>query len=115
MSRPERVCEQMRREVSQILQEEIKDPRIGFITVIRVEITKDLRFARIFYSILGKDKDQKEAKEALESAHGFIRRLIGQRLKLRLTPEIVFIYDKSSEYSIEIQEALDRLKKGDDK
>lgn len=110
MARHEKVAEVIRREVSSIIHDELKDPRLGFITITRVEMPADLSFARIFYSVLGDQQAQEKSKEALDSANGFIRRLIGQRIQLRLVPEIIFKQDKSSEYSIRIQQVLDEIK-----
>jgi len=113
MPRQEKVAEALREEVSIIIHDELKDPRLGFVTVTRAEITADLRQAKIFFSVLGQDQDYKKTKEALDSALGFIRRLIGQRIKLRFVPEIIFREDRSSEYSIRIQEVLDQIKEHD--
>ena len=110
MSRAERVAQALKKEVSSIIHDELKDPRIGFVTVTRVELTQDLQCAKIFFSVLGTEKEQLDSKEALESAVGFIKRQIGRRIKLRLVPEIRFIQDKSGEYSIHIQQELDKIK-----
>ena len=110
MSRVERVAVVFKREISSIIHEELKDPRIGFLTVTRIELTQDLRYAKIFFSVLGTEKEQTDTQEALKSASGFIRRLIAQRIRLRLVPEIRFIQDKSSEYSVHIQQELDKIK-----
>ena len=111
MSRHDKVSEALKQEISSIIHAELKDPRLGFITVTRIELTHDLRYAKIFFSVLGKEEDYKRTKEALDSASGFIRRLIAQRIRLRLVPEISFKEDRSAEYSIQIQEALDEVKK----
>ena len=100
--------------MSIIIHDELKDPRLGFVTITRVEITADLRDAKIFYSVLGQEQDYQKTKEALDSALGFIRRLIGQRIKLRFVPEIMFKEDRSIEYSIRIQELLDKIKEQDE-
>ncbi len=113
MSRLEKVAEAIKKEVSLIIHDELKDPRLGFVTVTRAEVTADLTQAKIFFSVLGKDEDYKKTKEALDSASGFIRRLIAQRIRLRLVPEILFREDRSSEYSIRIQEVLDEIKELD--
>ena len=110
MSRQDRVSETIRKEVSIILHDELKDPRLGFITITRVELTQDLRYAKVFFSVLGKEEDYKKTKEALDSALGFIRKLVAQRINLRLAPEIIFRADKSSEYSVRIQEVLEEIK-----
>lgn len=110
MARYEKVAEAIRQEVSSIIHDELKDPRLGFVTVTRVEMTPDLRFAKIFFSVLGSQEEQLNSKKALDSGIGFIRRLIAQRIQLRLAPEIMFKEDKSGEYSIRIQEVLDEIR-----
>lgn len=110
MNRAERVSGALKKEISNIIHNELKDPRIGFVTITRIELTKDLRYAKIFFSVLGSEKEQKDTEKALGSASGFIRRLIAQRIRLRFVPEIKFIQDKSCEYSIHIQQELDKIK-----
>ena len=89
-----------------MLLREIKDPRIGFVTVTGVEMTGDLREAKIFVSIMGSEEQVKNSWEGLQSALGFIRREIGKRIRLRFTPEISFAPDKSLDYSEHIQKIL---------
>ena len=113
MSRLERVEEAIRKEVSLIIHDELKDPRIGFVTIIRVELTKDLRNARIFYSVLGKEEDHKKTKLALDSALGYIRSLVAQRINLRFATELMFQEDHSTEYSVRIEEVLNKIKELD--
>lgn len=110
MSRHGKVSEALKREIGNIIHAELKDPRLGFITVQRVELTQDLRYAKVFFSVLGKEEEYKKTKEALDSALAFIRRLIAQRIRLRFVPEISFKEDRSAEYSIRIQEALNEIK-----
>lgn len=110
MARHAKVSEALKREIGSIIHQELKDPRLGFVTITHLELTPDLRYARVFFSVLGKEEERRKSKEALESALGFIRRLIAQRIDLRLVPEISFHEDRSAEYSIQIQEALDRIK-----
>ncbi len=110
MSRHERVEEAIRKEVSTIIHDELKDPRVGFVTIIRVELTKDLRSAKIFYSVLGKDEERKKTKLALDSALGYIRSLVAKRINLRIATELMFYEDRSAEYSVRIEEVLNKLK-----
>lgn len=110
MARSERVAAAIQEEVSNILHDELNDPRLGFVTIVRVEITPDLRYAKIFYSVLGNDEAYAKTQKALDSALGFIRHLVAERLQLRFAPEIMFREDKSSEYSVRIQEVLDEIK-----
>ena len=89
-----------------MLLNDIKDPRIGFVTVTDVEMTGDLREAKIFVSIMGGDEQVKNSLEGLNSALGFIRREIGKRIRLRFTPEISFALDTSLDYGDHIQKLL---------
>ncbi len=109
--RASRVGEQIKKEVSQILQAEIKDPRFtGFLSVTDVEVSRDLGFARIYVSIYGSEKERQLTLKALESAVGFIRTEVGKRIRLRHVPEISFHLDKSIEYGAHISEILKDLK-----
>lgn len=111
MARLEKITQALKKEISNIIHDELKDPRLGFVTVTRVELTPDLRNAKIFFSVLGNSKDYKKTKDALDSASGFIRREISQRIRLRFTPEIIFKEDRSTEYSVRIQEVLEEINK----
>ena len=110
MSRHQRVEEAIKKEVSLIIHDELKDPRIGFVTITRVELSGDLRNAKIFYSVLGKEDACKKTKSALDSALGYIRSLVAQRINMRFATELMFCEDHSTEYSVKIQEVLDKLK-----
>lgn len=110
MPRRERVEEAIKQEVGSIMQNELKDPRIGFATVTRVEMSADLKYAKIFVSVLGKQDNDKSTFTALEKAKGYIRRLIAQRLQLRFVPELSFREDNSAEYSVYIAQKIDELK-----
>ncbi|MCM8765460.1 MAG: 30S ribosome-binding factor RbfA [Candidatus Omnitrophica bacterium] len=107
--RAQKVAQAFKKEVSQIVHNELRDPGLGFITITHVEMTDDLRFARIYYSILGSEKDKEETAQALRRGERFIRKLLAQRIRLRFVPEIRFIPDSSGEYSIHIQEILDKI------
>jgi ribosome-binding factor A len=110
--RHNKVVSTLKREISNIIHDELNDSQLGFVTIIRVDLTADLRYARIYFSVLGQEKEQKETQKALQRAKPFIRYLIGQRVKLRFVPEISFKLDHSSEYSIRIQQELDKIKEG---
>jgi ribosome-binding factor A len=110
--RIQRVEALIKHEISNILLHKIADPRIGFATITRVEVSKDIKFAKVYYSVLGTEEERESTKEGLKSAIGFIKKIIGQRLKLKFTPEITFIVDDSPRKSIEINHLLDDLKKG---
>jgi len=105
-----RVGEQIKKEISQLLQYEVKDPRIGFITVTGVEVTGDLSIAKVFISILGSEEEVEQALKGLEKAKGFLRSEIGKRIRLRHTPELIFKIDESVEYGNKIEKILKELK-----
>ena len=114
--RIDKVQEFIKQEVSQIIQKDIKDPRVGFVTVTDVEMTRDLRHAKIFLSLMGSDEQKKATWEALNRALGFMRSEIGKRIRLRCTPELSLHLDKSLDYSNHIQKLLLQLEKdGTDK
>ena len=98
----------MKKEVSSIIQYELKDPRLPqMVSVTSAEVTRDLRYAKIYVSVLGSEEEKENALKALKSAQGFIRREIGHRLKLRYTPELVFHLDNSIERGVYITRLID--------
>ena len=109
--RIEKLQELIKQEVGKMLLYDIKDPRIGFVTVTDVEMTGDLREAKIYVSLMGNDEQIKNSMEGLQSALGFVRREIGKRIRLRFTPEISFAPDKSLDYSEHIQKLLLKIEK----
>ena len=104
--RIEKLQELIKQEMSKMLLTDLKDPRIGFVTVTDVEMTGDLREAKIYVSVMGDAEQVKSSLEGLNSALGFIRREIGQRIRLRFTPEISFALDTSLDYGDHIQKLL---------
>jgi ribosome-binding factor A len=111
-SRKERVAESVREAVASILQEEIHAARTGFVTVTHVKISPDLRHARVFVSVLAGGELRETTMHALEAATGFVRHRVGQTLRLRHTPEIVFELDESIEESARIESLLNSLHDG---
>ena len=107
--RVEKVAEAIKEEVSLIIQEEVKDPRIGFLTVTAVELSSDLRYAKIFISVYGSQEEKVKALKGLQSATRFIRREMGRRIKLRYTPEIIFKWDGSIEKGAHIDSLLRQI------
>jgi ribosome-binding factor A len=112
--RPERVQEALRQEISKAVLEEIKDPRVGFLTITKVELTKDLRYAKVYFSVLGGAKEKALALKGLNSAKGYIKGIVADRISLRLVPEISFRIDESIEHTKEIYDLLKRIKKKDE-
>jgi len=113
MARIEKVNQLIKREISNmILIGKIKDPRIKFVTILTVDVSKDLQHARVRFSTLSDDPaDIKNATEGLNSCRAYIRRLLSQNVELRYTPEVQFIYDKSVKYAVEIDQTLEEIKK----
>lgn len=109
MERMEKINEQMKREISQMLQQEFEDPQFMLITVTGVKVTPDLRHARVRFSVLGDDHKINELQTRLDQSRGYFRRLIGRRIRLRYTPQIDFVYDPSVAQSARIEQALQEI------
>jgi ribosome-binding factor A len=105
-SRPERIGDQIRVEITGMLSRQVHDPGIGFLTVTRVEVTRDLQHARVYYTTLGDQKARCESARALERASPFLRRQLAGRLRLRRAPELQFFYDESIEKHDRIERIL---------
>ena len=107
-----RINEEVKREISNIIQNEIKDPRMtAMVSVTDVKVTRDLRYAKVFVSIFGKDDEEKNNTFiALKNASGFIRKEIGQRINLRYNPQIIFELDDSISYGMRIEELITKVK-----
>ena len=111
-----RINDEIKKEVSEIIRSELKDPRIGLITsVLKVETTNDLKYCKIYVSILGDDEKKGETIEGLKNASGFIRKQIATRINLRNTPELKFILDNSLEYGFKISKIIDDINGSSDK
>jgi ribosome-binding factor A len=113
--RADRVSEAIKREVSVMLVQEVKDPGIHFTTVTAVETADNLRHAKIFVSILGDEKTRQESLDGLERAKGFLRSELGRRLQLRYAPEIQFQLDKSLDHAMKIKGLLNQIKSTEEK
>jgi ribosome-binding factor A len=106
--RASRVREQLQRELGDIVGR-LRDPRLGFVTVMDVELSKDLHYATMFISVLGDEEAQREAVEAIEGALGFIRREVAQRIRLRQVPEIAVRYDDTSERAARVNALIESI------
>lgn len=106
----DRIASSMVKEISYLLQTEVKDHNIKFVTITDVKVTNDLSFAKVYYTVLDETKI-KETKKALDSAKGFIRRKLCDRIDIRHMPELEFIYDESIAYGKNIENIIDNLKK----
>lgn len=113
--RLERVAELLKEVIGEIITE-LKDPRIGFVSIIDAKVSPDLRHAKIFISSFGKDSEKKSVLNGLNSAKGFIKREITARgVNLRCLPELTFVYDDSIEYSAHITNLINKAKEDDEK
>ena len=113
--RVEKIQELIKQETSEIIMRELKDPRIGFVTITEVDVSSDLRNAKLYVSILGSDKQIEETWKGLNSSLGFIRRELAHRIRLKFIPDIKFLMDTSLEYSAHIQELLIKVQKEEEK
>jgi ribosome-binding factor A len=108
--RPQRIALQIQQEISLMLARNIKDPRIGLVTVTGVQMSADLRYAKIYVSVMGSEQEKKESMEGLSNAAGWIRHELGQRIRMKFLPDITFREDTSQEYGNRIDELLDRIR-----
>ncbi len=109
-NRMTRVNDEIAKEMASIIRGELKDPRIGVITsVLRVETTQDLKYCKVFISVLGNDEEKANVMKGLKSASGYIRHLLAERINLRITPELSFKLDDSVEYGIKMSKLIDRI------
>lgn len=108
--RHQRVAEQMREELARLMREEMKDPRIGFASITRIDMSTDLRVAKVHISVLGDQEAKKNTMKGLESASGFLRGEVTRQLRLRVAPELRFVLDESIEHGSRISTLLHQLK-----
>lgn len=111
--RTERIGDQIKSEVSDIIARRLNDPRIGFVTVTAVEVSEDLRHAKVFVSVYGDEKVKDQTMKGLKSAAGFIRGEVGHRLSIKFTPEIVFNLDRSMEKAEHVLGILGEIEKAE--
>ena len=109
--RTEQIAEAIKEEVSKEIQQELKDPRLGFVTVTRVEVSPDLKYARIFFSVLGDDNAKAESLKVLKRASSYLRRELSHKLTIRYTPELHFVFDEAMEHGDKIQRLLMQLER----
>lgn len=108
MERTDRIAEEIKKVVSEMIQNELKDPRIkGLISVTKINLTKDLKFCKIYISVLGADKE--EVLAGIKSGAGYMRKELGQRVQIRILPELQFVIDNSMEYGAHIDQVIKEL------
>jgi ribosome-binding factor A len=108
-----RVGELIQKELSDIILRGLRDPRVGFVTIMSVDVTSDLRMARVYFTVMGEESDSEETQKGLESASAYLRRELGKRIKLRHVPELLFKFDKSIAYGNHIESIIRKIETGD--
>ncbi len=118
LNRVEEACHEV---LSEVLQREVKDPRVGFVTITDVKLTADLRHSRVFVSVLGDEDDVERSMAGLDSAKGYMRSALGKHLRIKYLPEIEFVLDSSGEEALrlegimkQVEEELDRGGQGEE-
>ncbi len=112
--RTEKVANLLQRKISDILQKEVEEPELGFLTITRVKVSKDLRYAKIFFSVLGEFDQKEKSISILKRLTPFFRYRIGQEVRLKYTPEINFIYDEQIQKAQRIEDLIDMMHKKDE-
>jgi ribosome-binding factor A len=112
--RSQRVAEVLHQEISSLIQFELKDPRLGFVTITGVEVTSDIQHAKVFFTVVGDEAERKSSTKALESSGRFLRKQLGSRIHLRSIPELTFHYDQSIEYGNRIESLLREINQDQD-
>jgi len=108
-SRTRRIGEQMQRELAQLLQREVKDPRLAVVTITAVEVTRDLSLATVYYTLPADTPEPERYQQALEKAAGFLRHALGERMLLRSLPQLKFRFDQSLQRGTELSELIDSV------
>ncbi|MBN2791461.1 MAG: 30S ribosome-binding factor RbfA [Desulfuromonadales bacterium] len=112
--RCQRIGDQLRGEISLMLQREIKDPRIGFVTIMDVEVAPDLSHATVFFTVFGSEEEKNETLLGLQSTAGYLRREMGRRLHLKRIPQLHFRYDKTTDQGAHMEDLFIKLKEEDE-
>lgn len=112
--RMQRVDELLRQEIARLIAIEVKDPRVGFVTVVDARVSADLRHARVYVSVLGDEEEKLKTLDALQRAGGFLRRRLGRLLDMKYQPELRFELDRGVERAARLEEILDRIRPEDD-
>lgn len=109
MDRMDKINHQIQKEISLIIQKELGDPRLQFVTITKADVSRDLKSARISYSVLGDPSRIGEVGKILEKAKGLIRKYVGEAIEMRYTPELKFVHDRSLEYSARVEAMLQEI------
>ena len=110
-----RIEHEIVRELSEIVREELKDPRVGFVTIVGAEVSPDLRSARVYASPMGDERAARETMRGLQSAAGFLSTALGKRMQTRRTPQLTFVRDRSIEHGVRVSHIIDEVRKRDER
>lgn len=110
--RGRRIADQLQRELSEIIRMELKDPRVGLVTITDIEVSTDNSHAKVFFTVLGNDAQQEAATRALQHAAGFLRSQVAPRLRLRTVPQLHFLYDSSVERGMHLSKLIEQAVTG---
>jgi len=110
-----RIEHEIVRELSEIVREELKDPRVGFVTIVGAEVSPDLRSARVYASPMGDERAARETMRGLQSAAGFLSSELGKRMQTRRTPHLTFVRDRSIEHGVRVSHIIDEVRKRDER
>ncbi len=113
--RQEKVQELLREEISDILRREFKDPRLGFITILDTEVTPDMRHAKVFVSVMGSEKERADNMAILKKAQHFVSWSLKKRVSMKVTPEVEFVLDTSTDQSIRLLELFEQIRHDESK
>lgn len=105
--RARRIADQIQRELPELIRQEVKDPRVGMLTITEVEVNRDMEFAKVFFTTLGDDKAHEACLQGLQRASGFLRTQLSHRMQLRVVPKLTFVYDRSVERGMELSRLIE--------
>jgi ribosome-binding factor A len=105
--RARRVADQIQRELPELIRQEVKDPRVGMLTITEVEVNRDMEFAKVFFTTLGGEVEHAACLQGLQRASGFLRSQLSHRMQLRVVPKLTFVYDRSVEYGMQLTHLIE--------
>lgn len=105
--RARRVADQIQRELPELIRQEVKDPRVGMLTITEVEVNRDMEFAKVFFTTLGGQPEHDACLQGLQRASGFLRSQLSHRMQLRVVPKLTFVYDRSVEYGMQLSHLIE--------
>jgi len=111
--RKEKLNERLKELLGELILSEIKDPRIGLVTITSTSVAPDLTVAKVYFTVMGDEETRKTTRQGLESAKSFLRKSVGRELKLRQVPDLRFVYDDTLDRSLRIEDALNRIHEND--